>query len=173
MQIPGTDATGSQRGAGATSINDKGKEKVAMIRPAPKVGSRSPSTDTGASTEPYASTEKKRRLVQSDRSSITEPALEGQQAPSKAAAEQVHGSDSGRPGVASVMAPSGPSDGRPEATPAVTLSGSGGGGPEAASMMAPGCSNGGGPDVVQEDAKKSATTTPDPKAVTKKTTKMM
>jgi hypothetical protein len=60
---------------------------VATTGPAPKVGSQSPSGDTEASIGPSASPKKKRRLVHGDESSGTEPALDGQQAPSMAAME--------------------------------------------------------------------------------------
>jgi hypothetical protein len=114
-----------------------------MTGPAPKSGSRSPSRDVGASTGLSASPEKKRRMVRGDRSSISEPTLEGQQAPSKAVVEQVRGSGDGGPGAALVMTPSGSRVGRFGAAPMTAQSGSGGGGPRAALMMAPSGSRGG------------------------------
>jgi hypothetical protein len=77
----------------------KGKEKVATSGSASKVGSRSPPRDVGAFIEPTASSEK-RDLVHSDGSSISEPVSERQQASSKVATEQVHGSDGDGPGAA-------------------------------------------------------------------------
>jgi hypothetical protein len=78
---------------GLTSGFDKGKEKVVTSGSTPKAGSQSPPR------EPLASSEKKRRLVHSDGSSVSEPALGRQHASSKVAVEQVGGSSGGRPGA--------------------------------------------------------------------------
>jgi hypothetical protein len=90
VQIPIMDGVGGQRSAGPSSGSSKAKEKVAPFRPTPKEGSRSPSRDAGASTGPIAPSEKKRRLVHSDGSSISKLTLVGQHALSKAIAKQVH-----------------------------------------------------------------------------------
>jgi hypothetical protein len=87
VQIHRTDAADSHWGAGTNSSSSMGKEKVVTTGPAPKAGSWSPSRNVGALIGLSASPEKKRRLVRGDESSVTEPALEGQQAQSKAAVE--------------------------------------------------------------------------------------
>jgi hypothetical protein len=77
---------------------------VEPFGPTPKVGSRSPPRDVGASIGLTASLEKKRRLVRTDGSSVSEPESVEQQAPSKAAMEHVHDSYGGGPGAEQVGA---------------------------------------------------------------------
>jgi hypothetical protein len=81
VQIPRMHDADGKRGVGSTLGSDKGKEKMAMSGSAPNAGSWSPPKDTRASTELAASLEKKRRLVHSNRSSISELTSEREQAP--------------------------------------------------------------------------------------------
>jgi hypothetical protein len=108
--IPGTDAAGARRGAGAASGPDKGKEKIAPSGSASKVNSSSASSDTETSTEEIAFLDRNRRLVRSDGSAVNGLPLLGQQAPKKAAtprpdpkvvAATVHGGSSGGGSVTS------------------------------------------------------------------------
>jgi hypothetical protein len=91
------DASSGWRSADTTSSSGKGKGKVVSTGSAFKAGSRSPFSDAGASSEQTAPPEKKRRLVCGDRSSVTEPVSQGQQAPSKATMGQVRGLSGSRP----------------------------------------------------------------------------
>jgi hypothetical protein len=102
MQIHNTDATDSHGGSSATSGSDKGKEKEVPIGPAPKARPRTPPKDFGGSSNPTAPFKKKRRLIHSDKTSIEEPPSVGQQAPSKATAGQVCGSNGNGLGAAHV-----------------------------------------------------------------------
>jgi hypothetical protein len=85
VRITIMDATGGQGGAGTSLDSGKGKGKAVMSRSTPKEGSYLLSRDVGVSSRQTAPPEKKRRLIRSDMIFITEPASQGQHAPSKAA----------------------------------------------------------------------------------------
>jgi hypothetical protein len=88
VHIPRTGAAGSGRSAHITSVPGKGKEKAAPSGSASKARSWLASSDTETLSEEAAPLERRRRLAQTDGSSVDGlPTLE-QQAPKKAAASQ-------------------------------------------------------------------------------------
>jgi hypothetical protein len=159
VKIPKIDDADGQRGMGPTSGSGKGKENAVASGSTPKAASQSPPGDIGASIRPTASSEKKRRLVHSDRSSVSKPVSKGQQASSMATAKQMRGSDSGGPGAVQagtkgVAAPT--SDLRAAAKKSVMATGSSG-------------SDGGGSRAARASTKEAITPTSDPKAAAKRT----